>query len=156
MIYLLDTDTLIYMVRGLKPARRKDQRERAVRLADRCRTTQAAGDSVGLSAITVSELEYGAQHSGDYEQEITAVQKLLAPFMLYDYESVLCPTDYGRVRCALESKGTPIGAMDMLIAAHTLALGAILVTNNLAHFSRVPGLALVNWLTEPGTSEASR
>lgn len=149
MTYLLDTDTLIYLIRGLKSARRPAQRERAMRLADRCRAAQAAGDSVGLSAITASELEYGAQNSDDYEREITAVRKLLAPFVLYDYESVSCPSHYGRVRSALETKGVPIGAMDMLIAAHALAIGATLVSNNLAHFSRLPDLAVVNWLAEP-------
>jgi hypothetical protein len=62
-------------------------------------------------------------HGGDYEQEITAVQKLLAPFLLYDYESVVCPAHYGRLRSALESKGAPIGAMDILIAAHAFGTG---------------------------------
>lgn len=148
MIYLLDTDMLIYLVRGLKSTRRPAQRERAMRLVDRCRAAQVAGDSIGLSAVTVSELEYGAQNSGDYEREISAVQKILAPFVFYDYESVLCPASYGRVRHTLEAQGVPIGAMDMLIAAHAIALSATLVTNNLAHFSRVPGLTVVNWLTE--------
>jgi tRNA(fMet)-specific endonuclease VapC len=146
MIYLLDTDTLIYMVRYLKPARRPSQRERGRRMAQRCRTAQAAGDAVGLSAITVSELEHGAQHSGDYDREIAAVHKLLAPFVLYDYDSVSCPVHYGRVRDELEANGIPIGSMDLLIAAHALALDATLVSNNLAHFSRVSGLQTVNWL----------
>ena len=147
MIYLLDTDTLIYMVRSLKPARRAAQRERGLQLTQRCREVQAAGDAVGLSAVTVSELEYGARHSGNYDQEMAAVHKLLAPFVLYDYDAVSCPGHYGRVREELETKGTTIGAMDLLIAAHALALDATLVSNNLAHFSRVSGLKAVNWLT---------
>lgn len=47
----------------------------------------------------------------------------------------------------LESKGVPIGAMDLLIAAHALALDATLVTNNRAHFSRIAGLRIENWMT---------
>jgi tRNA(fMet)-specific endonuclease VapC len=147
MIYLLDTDTLSFMVRGLKSARRPAQRQRAQELVERCRKTQAAGDSVGLSAVTVSELEFGARNSGQYDVEIAAVRKLLTPFDVYDYDAVHCPRHYGRIRHELEAKGVTIGAMDLLIAAHALALDATLVSNNVAHFSRVAGLKTANWLT---------
>lgn len=147
MIYLLDTDLFIYLVRGLKPARRAAQRERARRLAERCMSAKAAGDSIALSAITVSEIEYGAQNSGDYEREMAAVRKSLAPFDLLDYDSLVCPQHYGRIRHDLESKGTTIGAMDLLIAAHALALDATLVSNNQTHFGRIRGLKTANWLT---------
>jgi tRNA(fMet)-specific endonuclease VapC len=146
MIYLLDTDTLIYMVRGLKSTKHPKNRQRALGLVERCRNTQASGDSVGLSAVTVSELEFGAHASGQYETEIGAVRKLLTPFDVYDYDSVSCPQHYGRIRHDLESRGVTIGAMDLLIAAHSLALAATLVSNNLADFSRVKGLTVLNWL----------
>ena len=145
MIFLLDTDTLIFMVRGLKPNRRAAQRQRAQKLLDRCRQAQAEGDTVALSAVTVSELEFGAQNSADYVAEIAAVRKVLTPFEIYDYDAVSCPAHYGRIRHELDGKGQTIGSMDLLIAAHALALDASLVTNNLAHFSRVPGLKTVNW-----------
>ena len=61
MIYLLDTDTLIYMVRGLKSGKKPKDKERAQALVERCQKAQNAGDSVGLSAVTVSELEFGAR-----------------------------------------------------------------------------------------------
>ena len=99
-----------------------------------------------MSAITVSELEYGARHSGDYDSEIAAVQKILAPFDVYDYDGVACPMHYGRIRQELETQGATIGSMDLLIAAHVIALEATLVSNNVAHFSRVRGLKIVNWL----------
>ena len=51
------------------------------------------------------------------------------------------------VRAALERAGTPIGALDTLIAAHALSLGAALVTNNTREFGRIPGLAVANWAT---------
>jgi len=146
MIYLLDTDMLIFMVRGLKSAKKTQNHQRAQALVDRCRKAQDAGDSVGLSAVTISELEFGARSSGQYETEIEAVRKLLTPFDIYDYDSVSCPHHYGRVRHELETRGATIGAMDLLIAAHSLALAATLVSNNLAHFSRVKGLTAVNWL----------
>jgi tRNA(fMet)-specific endonuclease VapC len=145
MIFLLDTDMLIFMIRGLKPARPLAQRRRAQRLVERCRQVQAAGDSVGLSAVTVSELEFGARHSRHYESEIAAVRKVLTPFDVYDYDSVSCPPHYGRIRHELENKGATIGSMDLLIAAHALALDATLVSNNLAHFSRVTSLKTANW-----------
>jgi tRNA(fMet)-specific endonuclease VapC len=101
---------------------------------------------VGLSAVTISELEFGARRSGDYEAEVAAVRKVLAPFDLYDYDAVLCPQHFGRIRAELEARGATIGSMDLLIAAHALALDATLVTNNDAHFSRVAGLRVVNWV----------
>ena len=146
MIYLLDTDMLIYMVRGLKSVKQPKNQLRAQALVERCRKTQAAGDSVGLSAVTVSEMEFGARASGRYDAERQAVRKLLIPFEIYDYDGVSCPHHYGRIRHELETRGAGIGAMDLLIAAHSLALGATLVSNNLAHFSRVKGLTAVNWL----------
>ena len=149
MIYLFDTDLLIFMVRGFKAATRGGRhRQEAALLMERCREAQAAGDSVGLSALTVSELEFGARRSGKYEEEIAAVWKVLVPFDLYDYDAVSCPEHYGRVRHELETKGQTIGSMDMLIAAHALALQGTLVTNNVAHFARVSGLKVVNWLKE--------
>ena len=55
---------------------------------------------------------------------------------------------YGKVRAALEAQGTPIGALDTLIAAQALSLGVTLVTNNAREFSRVPDLNLVNWAAD--------
>src|SRR5438067_11981346 len=112
----------------------------------RCQNTQAAGHAVGLAAMTISELEFGAYRSGDYESEMAAVRLVLAPFQVYDYDAVLCPPRYGQIRQELESRGIVIGAMDLLIAAHALALDATLVSNNTAHFGRVAGLKIANWL----------
>jgi predicted nucleic acid-binding protein len=65
MTYLLDTDILMFMLRGLKASRRPAQRQRAQELVERCRRFQAGGDSVALSAVTVSELEFGARNRRD-------------------------------------------------------------------------------------------
>ncbi len=148
MIYLLDTDIFIFMIRGLKPARIAAQRQKAQQLVQRCRQNQTGGDEVGLSALTVSELEFGARNSGRYEDEIAAVHKLLTPFEVYDYNSIHCPLQYGRIRHELEAKGVTIGSMDLLIAAHALALDATLISNNLAHFSRIKDLKTANWIRQ--------
>jgi tRNA(fMet)-specific endonuclease VapC len=145
MIYVLDTDILIYMIRGLKGGARRGQRERARHLVRRCRQAQQEGHTVGVSAITVSELEFGARLSGRYEDEIAAVQKILGPFETYDYEAVNCSPHYGRIRHELEQAGETIGAMDLLIAAHALGLDATLVTNNLSRFQRIKGLKVTDW-----------
>ena len=146
MVHLLDTDMVISMLRGLKaPPRQRARRDKALALVERCRAAQTKGDVVGLSAITVSELESGAHKSSDYATEIVAVRKILTPFEVFAYDGVICPAHYGRIRHELEQAGQAIGAMDLLIAAHALALDATLVTNNLAHFQRVPGLSVTRW-----------
>jgi tRNA(fMet)-specific endonuclease VapC len=146
VIHLLDTDCLISMIRGGKSSARHRQREDAMVLEDNCRRTQAAGELVGLSAVTVSELEFGARLSSRYDEEMAAVRQVLTPFRLYDYDAVQCPRHYGRIRQELESAGLTIGSEDLLIAAHAVALNAVLVTNNEGHFGRVSGLKVVNWL----------
>jgi tRNA(fMet)-specific endonuclease VapC len=146
VLYMLDTDTVIFMLRGLRAtARHRARRDKARALVARCREAQASGDEVGLSAITVSELEFGAYNSADYDAEIVAVHKLLTPFEVLDYDGARCPSHYGRVRHELEKAGQMIGAMDSLIAAHALALAATLVTNNVAHFQRIPSLSVARW-----------
>lgn len=146
MIYLLDTDTLIFMIRGIKSSNRDQARhDRAQKLVDHCRKSQAAGDTLAVSAITVAELEFGARQSERSDDELRAVHKILSPFDRFDFDAVQAPARYGDVRHDLESVGQPIGAMDLLIAAHSLSLQATLVTNNTAHFSRVRGLRIENW-----------
>jgi len=150
MTYLFDTDTLVFMVRGLKvPAgANAKQRERhaiARRILERGRRKQLDGHEIALSAITVAELEFGARNSGDYEQEIGVIHRALSPFMVLDFDAEDCAIRYGEIRHALESAGKAIGSLDTLIAAHALAVGATLVTNNTGEFSRVPGLQCENW-----------
>ena len=147
MTYLLDTDMLIYMIRGLKSRTRSPgHRQRAAALVERCQRTQGHGHALGLSALTVAELEYGAWRSGNYAVEIAAVRKVLTPFEAYDFDAVSCAANYGKVRHDLEIGGIVIGSMDLLIAAHALSLRAVLITNNLSHFARVAGLQAENWL----------
>lgn len=146
MLYLLDTDTVIFMIRGLKIRHgQKARRDKALALVSRCRDAQSTGDVVGLSAITVSELEFGAHKSGDYDHKIAAVRKILTPFDIFDYDGTTCAAHYGRIRHELETSSRAVGAMDLLIAAHALALAATLVTSNLSHFRRVSGLSAMSW-----------
>ena len=93
--------------------------------------------------MTASELFWGVRKSGS-ARNLQALEKFLAPLTVADYDLAAARV-YGQLRAALERKGTPIGPLDMQIAAHALALDITLVTNNLREFKRVPGLKLENW-----------
>jgi tRNA(fMet)-specific endonuclease VapC len=145
-LYLLDTDVLIFILRGLKRACSVPETvSKARQVRERIQRVQKAGMTVGVSAITVSELEYGAAKSSNPSRERDAVRKILAPFELFSFDALAVPCYYGRIRHDLERTGVRIGAMDLLIAAHAHSLGAVLVSNNVREFSRVTGLTCENW-----------
>lgn len=100
--------------------------------------------NIGISAITLSELEYGVAKSSKPAQNRIALAEFLAPLEILPFDD-LAAQQYGTIRAYLESQGTPIGSMDMLIAAHALALNCILVTNNEREFNRIPSLKIQNW-----------
>lgn len=144
--YLLDTDILVFMLRGLRPDKADAPRgQSASRIRDRMRHMLDDGHRVCVSTISLCELEYGAARASMQERERRALTKVLAPFERLDADSVLLPRHYGEIRLHLEREGSPIGAMDLLIAAHARSAGAILVTHNLREFQRVPGLRVENW-----------
>ena len=129
--YMLDTNICIYIIRK-KPGAvlRRLQRSRV--------------SDIGISSITLSELEYGAAKSSRPQQNKLALTEFLAPIEILPYDD-LAAQQYGELRAHLERKGKPIGSLDMLIAAHALSLKCILVTNNEVEFRRVPKLNIENW-----------
>ncbi len=132
MKYMLDTDTCIALIR-----------QQPARLLEKLTAFQPG--EVGLSSITLAELQYGVERSLHREQNEAALSRFLLPFEIADFDAPAALT-YGRLRAELETRGTPIGALDTLIAAHTFTLKAALVTNNLREFRRVKGLEVENWL----------
>ena len=143
---MLDTDILVFMIRGLKLTDHSAPRYvKANRIRRRIQRRLRAGASVGVSMVTVCELEYGAGRSAHPEKERRAVSKILAPFSLLECDAVHMPRHYGDVRGTLEKAGATIDAMDLMIAAHARAQGATLVTNNVKEFARVEGLKVENW-----------
>ena len=102
-----------------------------------------AGD-IGISSITLSELRYGVAKSQHVEKNANALDEFIIPLEVvpYDEEAALA---YGIIRANLEKAGTPIGSMDMLIAAHAVSLGTTLVTNNTREFIRIPALTIIDW-----------
>lgn len=100
---------------------------------------------IGISTITLAELEYGAARSAQRKKNREALEQFISALHIAAFDKPATET-YGKIRAALEKKGLPIGAMDMLIAAHALSLGVRLVTNNEKEFRRVPGLRVENWI----------
>ncbi len=99
---------------------------------------------VGISSITLAELRYGVAKSKYKEKNAKALEEFTIPLETVSFDEAAALA-YGEIRSALEAAGSPIGAMDMLIAAHAISLGVQLVTNNTREFNRIPGLALLDW-----------
>lgn len=128
---MLDTDTCIYAIKHRPPE-----------VLAALRANESAG--LGLSSITLAELEYGVAKSGSVRNH-KALQQFLEPLAIADFDRAAAAA-YGRIRALLEAAGTPIGPLDTQIAAHALALGVTLVSNNAREMARVPGLQLDNWV----------
>jgi tRNA(fMet)-specific endonuclease VapC len=131
MRYLLDTNICIYIAKQKPPS--------VLARLQRLRP----GD-VGMSVITYLELVYGAWKSQRREENLERIKELepLIPVLAIDASA---GRHYGQVRAELERKGSPIGAYDLLIAAHALSLGLTLVTNNVREFRRIAQLRVENW-----------
>ena len=131
MKYLLDTSVCVELIRnrGGRTARRMAQRP---------------ATDFALSSITVAELQYGAERSARPPHQRQTLEKFLVPFRVLDFEFEATGA-YGKIRVQLEAAGTPIGALDMLIAAHAVSRDLILLTRNLKEFKRVPGLKAEDW-----------
>jgi len=97
-----------------------------------------------VSSITGAELALGVAKSGSPRNQ-DALEKFLAPLEVLPFDSEAMYV-YGALHARLQASGQPIGALDTLIAAHALAVGATLVTNSRAEFDRVPRLACENWV----------
>ena len=134
MKYLPDTNVLSRHLRGLDPA-----------MSERLRATVARHELV-VSLIVFAELSYGAEKARLAGERRPAER--LARLWAGVSPQPLPPETaehYGRVRAALEKRGEPIGNMDLLLAAHALALGATVITHNTREFARVPGLTVEDW-----------
>ena len=127
--YILDTDISSYLIRGDHEAVTKKFSE--------------LYDSCVISSITAAELQYGAKKRNNKQltQKVKAFCDLVE-IVPWDEDAAKA---YAKLRVELETSGTPIGNMDMLIAASALARKAVLITNNTEHFSRIKDLKLNNW-----------
>jgi tRNA(fMet)-specific endonuclease VapC len=128
---LLDTNICIYLINAKPPA--VLARFQQYRLGD-----------IGLCSVVAAELAFGVAKSGSARNR-QALEMFLAPLTIlpFDADAVWA---YGDLRADLERRGTPIGSLDTLIAAHALSQQALLVTNNMREFAKVRGLQLENWV----------
>jgi tRNA(fMet)-specific endonuclease VapC len=130
--WMLDTDTCIAVIKRQPEAALKKLRGKSI-------------GQVGISSITLSELSYGAAASAKPAGNLEALREFLLPLEIAPYDDA-CAFVYGTIRAALERKGRPIGSLDTLIAAHALALDAVLVSHNTREFGRVASLRVEDWL----------
>jgi tRNA(fMet)-specific endonuclease VapC len=130
-VILLDTNICIHVINARPPA-----------VLARFRQHQMG--EIGLCSVVAAELAYGVAKSGSARNR-EALEMFLAPLLILPFDEAALWV-YGDLRAELERKGTPIGALDTLIAAHALSQQSTLVTNNTREFARVRGLSLENWL----------
>jgi tRNA(fMet)-specific endonuclease VapC len=128
-MYLLDTDTVIAMLRGEHGVQ---QRVRAAGL-----------DSCGISEITIAELYTGAFKSG-IEKDFGQAEFAASFFRIYPIGETL--KTYAQLRVDLERQGRRLDSMDLLIAATAMEHHLTLVTGNTRHFARIPDLVMEDWI----------
>ena len=132
MKYLLDTNICIYIM-NKRPAN-VIQKFKHLEMGE-----------VGLSAITISELQYGVAKSTQRKLNRQRLNEFMVPFEILTYDQSAAEA-YGGIRIQLEKSGQPIGPLDTLIAAHALSRNLILVTNNETEFKRIENLKVENWV----------
>ncbi len=130
--YLLDTDITSYILRKHTPG-------------IFTRFTAAPKDSLAISVITYAELHYGINKNPSGKIRESSVEWFTERVAVLGWGRE-AGSIYGQLRSHLEKSGQPIGNMDLMIAAHALALGVTLVTNNQKHFNRIDGLKVENWV----------
>ena len=130
MRFLLDTTVCVDYLRGREPA------------VQRIRASEP--EDLVLSSVVVAELRYGAEKSADPRRNHSLLDTLVRELRCVDFD-LSAASAYGRVRASLAARGQLIGPYDMMIAAHALSLGLILVTDNLQELRRVEGLQVETW-----------
>jgi tRNA(fMet)-specific endonuclease VapC len=130
MKYLLDTNMCVFLMKNIPS------------IVEQYKAKKDLG--IAISSITAAELCYGVYNSAAPEKNGANLASFFIGVAICDFDSTAA-MEYGRIRAALRRLGTPIGSMDMLIAAHAKAKGLILVTDNIREFERVEGLSIENW-----------
>jgi tRNA(fMet)-specific endonuclease VapC len=131
MKYMLDTNTCIYLIKHEPQKVLQHFKSHSV-------------EEIGISSITLAELEYGVAKSRHVQKNKLALSEFILPLEIASFDYIAAES-YGAVRAMLENSGMLIGSMDMLIGAHALSLGVTLVTNNTKEFKRIKNLKIVDW-----------
>ena len=131
MTYMLDTNICIYAIKN-KPEQVLEKLK------------QNLSNGICISAITLAELQHGVEKSINPEKNSMALLQFLSILDILPFDD-LAAVEYGKICAYLQKRGTPIGTIDMLIAAHAKTENLIIVTNNVREFERVPDLKIENW-----------
>jgi len=129
--YMLDTDMCSYIIKEHPESVR--QRFQTLAMEQLC-----------VSVVTYAELIYGVERSSSRRINRPIIEDFVRHLDVMNWDTEAAD-QYGVIRAELEAAGTPIGAMDMMIAAHAKSIKAVLVTNNQKHFTKVKGLKIDNW-----------
>jgi tRNA(fMet)-specific endonuclease VapC len=130
-MYLLDTDTLIYFLKG---------NEAVVANFKACMATPKA-----ISVVTYGELIYGCRRSERVTENLAKVHRLAEIYPVID--TTRCVMDsFGEIKAQLSAAGTTVDDFDLLIGCTAMALSYTVVTNNTKHYAKIPGLKVVNWV----------
>ena len=132
MRYMLDTNICSYILKN-HPASVRQKFE------------EIGPGNICTSAIVLAELYYGAARHPKGVVIRREIDDFASRLSVIPWDEIAAD-HYGAIRSTLEKVGTPVGAMDMLIAAHARSCSATLVTNNLREFDRIQGLTAVNWI----------
>ncbi len=131
-LYMLDTDMCSYIIR-----------ERPIGVLEHFR--KLAMEQICISTVTYAELLYGVERSSSKRINRPIIDDFVQHLDVIEWDNAAAE-QYGKIRANLEVRGKPIGAMDMMIAAHAKSIKAVLVTNNQKHFARIKGLKVENWV----------
>lgn len=132
MRYMLDTNICSYVLRSRPPS-------------VKARFEKAGPGALTVSTVVLAELFYGAARHPNAAAIRREIGDLASRLDVVPWDEAAAE-HYGAIRAALEKRGTPLGATDMLIAAHARSRGATLVSNDVRHFDRVEGLLVANWV----------
>ncbi|MHC4873585.1 MAG: PIN domain-containing protein [Planctomycetota bacterium] len=130
MSYLIDTDIIIYSLKGIEAVNKK--------------FSTYEREPKSLSVITYGELIFGAHKSAKPVKNLAVVHRLKEIFPVIDITTAIMDT-FGNLKALLVKEGSVISDMDLLIASTAITHNLTLVTNNSKHFSRIANLDIENW-----------
>ena len=132
-VYMLDTDTCSYAIKR-NPASIVQS------------FWEHRNDEICISSVTYAELMYGATRTGSSKSP-AAIRRFVTHVGIVNFDDAAAE-EYARIRCFLETKGTPIADADLMIASCAKIKKAFMVTNNIKHFGKIPDLEIDNWMKE--------
>ncbi len=131
-MYMLDTNMCIYIIK-----------KRPISLLEKFDSIPK--NSLCISVVTYAELQYGIERSSSKKMNQAIINDFVSHLTVYLWD-MEAARQYGKIRSDLEKDGTPIGNMDLLIAAHAISQKCTIVSNNLKEFQRVKNLKCENWV----------